>query len=185
MAISISAWNILATPRPSGFCAVQGQVGAFHQPLGLLSVLRRAGDTDADTDNNLMSFDVERRFQQPGQPVGKPDGVGRQRQRDLQDGELVPAEPPDGVGFAQAMAQPPGNRLQQQVARGVPERVIDMLEPVEIEKVQRDQATPARPQDGLFELVTKKRAVGQVGQHVIAGKVFEPRFGGTAFVMSS
>ena len=54
-----------------------------------------------------------------------------------QHGELVAAEPRDGVAGAQAGLEPPRDRHQQLVARGVAEAVVDDLEAVEVEEERR------------------------------------------------
>ncbi len=51
-----------------------------------------------------------------------------------QDNELVATLPADGVGTADAIDKPRGDGLQQLVADGMSERVVDVLEAVEIEK---------------------------------------------------
>ena len=56
----------------------------------------------------------------------------------LHDGELVAAHARDGVGLAHQSAQPIGHHLQQLVADGMAERVVDVLEVVEVEDVGGD-----------------------------------------------
>ena len=56
------------------------------------------------------------------------------------DDELVAAEARGGVLFAQAGREPLGNGGQQLVADGVTERVVDVLEAVEIEEQHGDLA---------------------------------------------
>ena len=55
--------------------------------------------------------------------------------RRLQNDELVAAEARDDVGVADGVAQPLGDRLQQHVAAGMAQRVVDLLELVEIDEV--------------------------------------------------
>ena len=51
-------------------------------------------------------------------------------------GELVTTHPPGEVGAAQRFAQERAEPLQHAVAGGVAERVVDLLEAVEIEEDQ-------------------------------------------------
>ena len=53
------------------------------------------------------------------------------------DGELVAAEPREDVGLAQPRPQRGGRPPDQLVARRVAERVVDVLEVVEVEREQR------------------------------------------------
>ena len=53
------------------------------------------------------------------------------------------------------------------------ERVIHCLELIKVEKVEREQPTPAGVSEGLFQLLAEQRAIGQVGQCVMMGKMFD------------
>jgi len=55
------------------------------------------------------------------------------------DGELVAAEAPDEINLAHTLLQPGRDLGQQRIAGGVAERVIDVLEAVEIEAEHRHQ----------------------------------------------
>ena len=63
--------------------------------------------------------------------------------RRQQDGELVAAQPGDGVAVAQHRPQPRADLAEQLVAVGVPEGVVDLLEAVEVDEQQRDLAVGA------------------------------------------
>ena len=75
----------------------------------------------------------------PQRHLGRRLGVRDGRQ---QHGELVAAEPGDHVLGPQRAADPLGDVLEQPVAHLVPEGVVDLLEPVEVEQEQPDP--PAR-----------------------------------------
>ena len=84
------------------------------------------------------------------------------------DDELVAAETRGGVLFPQAGREPRGDRRQQQIADRVAERVVDVLEPVEVEEQHGKLAAPAmRAGDRLSDPVREQRAVGQAGQRVV------------------
>jgi hypothetical protein len=76
-------------------------------------------------------------------------GIG---DRGLHDDEFVAAHPRDGVRLADQGAQALGDDLQQLVADGMTKGIVDGLELIEIEVVNRDQllAMNALAQ-GLFE----------------------------------
>ena len=65
--------------------------------------------------------------------------------------------------------------LQQLVAAGVAERVVDQLEVVEVDEQHRERRVAAlRLHDHLREAVGEQRAVGQPGQRVELRQVGEP-----------
>ena len=85
-----------------------------------------------------------------------------------QQAELVAAEPGHGVRAAQDAAQAPADLDQQGVARVVTERVVDVLEAVEIHHGDGQLATLALgDRDGLFDPVAEQGAVRQAGQAVV------------------
>ena len=73
--------------------------------------------------------------------------------------------------FGHFAAQALSNQLKQLVASSVPESVIDIFKAVEINK-QDCQAVIFRfgVANGFLELLGKKQAVGQAGQHIVLGK---------------
>ena len=89
-----------------------------------------------------------------------------------QDAELVAAEPGDGVALAQrrgAGARP--TSLQQQVAVVVAERVVDLLEPVEVDQEERCVGPSAcARQDRLVGAVAEEAAVRERGERVVAAR---------------
>ena len=60
-----------------------------------------------------------------------------------QHGELVAAEPGDGVLGPHRAGQPVGGDLEQPVAGVVAQGVVDLLEPVQVEQAERDGAAGA------------------------------------------
>ena len=87
-----------------------------------------------------------------------------------QQRELVAAEPPDHVGGAHLARQHVRDRLEHLVAGGMAERIVDRLQPVDIEQDQR----PARPialdiGDRALQLVLETAAVGNAEQEIGVG----------------
>lgn len=66
--------------------------------------------------------------------------VGGELQVLAQDDELVTAEPGEGVHGTQRGLQPGGDPHEQPVACLVPERVVHLLDPVEVQKQHADGA---------------------------------------------
>ncbi len=67
-----------------------------------------------------------------------------------------------------------GDRLEQLIAGGVPQGVVDILEVVQVEKEKGERAT------GPFQLghrglqpVVEQEAVGQIGQAVVQGEMLD------------
>ena len=122
---------------------------------------------DAGRQHDLPVADQERLVEHRQQPVG-------QRPQPLEvldvlghDEELVGAEPDGGVLDAGAPAQPVGHLAEQQVAGLVAERLVDRLEPVDVEVHQADlQPAAAGQRDRVPQPVGERAAVGQAGQRV-------------------
>ena len=67
---------------------------------------------------------------------------------------------------------------QQQVADRVAERIVDVLEAVEVEEQHRELAAPAmRAGDRLSDAVGQQRAIGQAGQRVVVRHVHDALVG--------
>ena len=85
-----------------------------------------------------------------------------------QQAELVAAEPRDRVGRSQHVLQPPRELLEQRVADVVAQRVVDLLEAVDVHHHHRDPAAfAARRQDGLPDPVVEERPVREPGEPVV------------------
>ena len=85
-----------------------------------------------------------------------------------QDAELVAAEAGDGVGLAQRVPQPARDLLEQQVAHVMAERVVDLLEVVEVHDHHHGGlAAAAAGADGLVDAVAEQLAVRQAGERVV------------------
>ena len=81
-----------------------------------------------------------------------------------QDRELVAAQPGRGVGGAQRLLQPLADLVQQLVAGGVAERVVDGLEVVEVHEQHGDRLVVALlALDRVRDAVPEQRAVREVG----------------------
>ena len=90
------------------------------------------------------------------------------------DDELVAAQARDQVVLAHRLAQPLRHRLEQLVAGAVAERVVDRLEAVEVDEVDRERRVVApAARDRAIELGQEHVAVGQAGQAVEARQLVD------------
>ena len=101
---------------------------------------------------------------------GRIGGIG---DRVLHDDEFIAAHPRDGVGLADQPAQPLGDDFQELVAGGVTERVVDGLELIEVEMVNRHHFSVRDPVQRAFEPVVQQHAIGQTGQRVVMRHIFD------------
>ena len=118
---------------------VHRDVRAADQRADVRPVVGRQGDADARAELDGDAADLERaleRVEQPERELGRGAAV---RQVAQQHGELVAAEPGQGVAAAQRLAQPGGHLPEQRVALVVAERVVDLLEAVEVDQQQADE----------------------------------------------
>ena len=96
----------------------------------------------------------------------------------LEHHEFVAAEARDEILRPQHRAQTVGDRAQQLVAAGMAQRVVDLLELVEVDEQQgRHPAGLMRNLQKAFDLVAEIDPVGQRGQFVIARQMADPRLG--------
>ncbi len=95
-------------------------------------------------------------------------GIGLRHQH----GELVAGEAGDDVGAAYAFAKRLGDLADQVVAGLVAERVVDRLEPVDVDDHHRALAAVAGAEgDVLVELAAEAAPVEQPGERVVVGQI--------------
>ena len=91
------------------------------------------------------------------------------------DDEFVAAEPGHDVARTQRGAQPVRDFHQQHVAGIMPQRIVDDLEPVEIDEQQRKPPLIAlRGIDCTAQQAVEHFPVGQAGQAVVRRQIFDP-----------
>ena len=95
------------------------------------------------------------------------------------DRELVAAEPRDRHGLAERHPQPVGDALEEQVAGVMAERIVDVLEVVEIEKErERGSSSSACPCERPLDEALQGGAVEEPREAIMRGGVAQPRLGG-------
>ncbi len=95
-----------------------------------------------------------------------------------QHDELVAAEPRDRARVTDGLAQHVGGRLDQRIAHQVAERVVDVLETIEIDQHHRHAPLAIRGgHDQVAHRLAQKIAVRQPGQAVVPRQMLDTRFG--------
>ena len=135
-------------------------------------------DADARRHLQLPGAKPQRRgerLRDPGRDALGALGIALRQQ----DDELVAAEPSQHVLRADLLAQALRELDQQLIAGSVAERVVDVLEMIDVEEGQRDVAAGRAGIDGRGDQVPQLRAVRQPGENVVIG---EPRDLGASFL---
>ena len=94
--------------------------------------------------------------------------------------ELVAAEPADLAAIAGDVGQAVADFDQQLVAGRMTERVVDVLEAVEVEQRDRGRLLAAVAGQQASQLLLQGQAVGQAGELVIVRDALELRLGALA-----
>ncbi len=161
---------VLVRVAPGFLGRVHGSVGRAQK--GVEIAMAVVGQRDADTRPHLQGgvAAVQRRGQRSDQLARDMAGIGRVGEVAQHHHELVAVEAAEQVGVAQVLVQPRRGGLEQHVAGGVAEGVVDRLETVQVDEQHRqDLAVAARFGQGVLGLFAQQDAVGQPGQQVVMG----------------
>ena len=157
--------------------AIERHVGMAHDVGRAADLLVDHGDADAGADHDGLVADGVGRADRRDQAVGD-----RQQRRVVaagrgDDGELVAADAGDQIVAAHGVGQPLRHRADQFVADRMAERVVDVLEVVEVDVEHgRRRAALAHVGDHRFEPLAEEDAVGQAAQRIVQGEMAQPRF---------
>ena len=92
--------------------------------------------------------------------------------------ELVAAQPRQQVGLPQGAGERGRHPLQQLIADAMAERVVDVLEPVEVDEQHADAMSAALGlRDRLRQALVQQQPVGQAGQRVAGREVLQSFLG--------
>ncbi len=142
--------------------AVQRHVGVLEQRIGAGALGRGQRDADAGADLDQVIVDAIALAQPLDDAAGKRGGVFGRRDVLLEHDELVAAEAGDEILGPQHLAQTIGDGAQQLVAAGVTERVVDLLELIEVDEEQRGEPLGVmRIRQQPLDLVVEADPVGQ------------------------
>ena len=111
--------------------------------------------------------------------VASVTGVLRLVDARLDDGELVTAKTRHRVRLSRMRQQPQGHFPQQSVSGRMAKRVVHRLEVIEVEVQDGAGFSPLAPCHRFAQFVTKRDAVWQSGQRIMAGHVRHLVFGKT------
>jgi hypothetical protein len=148
--------DVEAVPPALGH--VHGGVGAGEQQRAVAAVVGAQRDADAGVDVQGHAVQLEGVAQHGAQGAGhvaRASGVGAGQQ----DGELVAAHPGQEIAGPERLLEPRSDEAEQVVADAVPEAVVDLLEPVQVEHEDGAGAVRAAV-DGRLELLDEPAAVG-------------------------
>ena len=164
---------------PFDLGAVKGGVGVAHQALAIDGVVGIDGDADAARNEaaigRVHSFSARNASMMLSAMRPAAAGSG---QAWSDDGEFVAAEPRQHLILVEDAGRAARDRLQQRVAGGMAEKVVDLLEAVEVDAEQRQlAAVRGGHRDLAVELAVEAAAIGQAGQRIVLGEVAQIGFG--------
>ena len=149
--------------------AVERDVGVAQDLLGrrLLAAVHER-DAGGRGHGDAAARELERLGERVEQVARDLAGGLRRRAGLEQHGELVAAQPRGGVAGGEPLGEAARARLQQLVAGRVAERVVDLLEVVEVDEQHREPLVlrVARV-ERVLQPVDEQRAVGEPGQPVV------------------
>ena len=143
---------------------VHRDVRGAHERRRVGRVVGQARDADGRVDVQRQLAEHERRDEQAAHPAGQALGVGHRAHVGQQDRELVAAEARDDVVVPQRAAQPLGDLLEQLVAAVVAERVVDVLEPVDVEQHEADARAGLAAPRGSSGASARRACAGWAGR---------------------
>ena len=162
--------------RLAGFGAVERDVGFLEQVVDVLRMVREERDAHRRLDRHRHAVHDERLLDRLPHTVHDVDRTVGPAHVRKQDPELVGAQPRDRVTRAQSTAQPRFDLTKELVPVPVPERVVDLLEAVDVDHQSSDAiAAPGGSEQRLPATVEVKRAIRQPGQTIVEGEVLRLR----------
>ena len=158
---------------PAGILGVVHRgIGIAQHGLAVAPVTRENADPDTRRRIQRVRPDLVAVGKGTLQLAG--DAGRSQRRIDVgqHDGEFVAAQPCHDVAGAHRLAQARRDQAQQVVADVVAERVVDILETIEVDQHQRDLAVVARTGlQGELKLRLEGQAIRQMRQRIVIGEM--------------
>ena len=159
--------------------AIERHVGVAQNIAGVARAPVDHRDADRGADIDGVAAD------RIGRAHRRDDAPGDRLQRirvgcaDGQDGEFVAAEARDEIVAAHHMAQPLSDRENELVADMVAERIVDVLEVIEVDE-EHGGGGPAAAHfaDQSFQPFAEIDAVGQPADRIVQGEMAQLRFAG-------
>ena len=156
------------------FCLVQRHVGILHDLIRLRAVIRSNRNADTRSDHDLMVAKIERRSHGRDNSLRKAGGVRHVSRRiGLHDGKLVAADSSDQIRVAYQGAQALRCRTEQGVPIGVAERIVDILELVQIQAKNRETSAACDLRQARLDEFAVRNAIGEASQRIVTGEEFD------------
>ena len=119
---------------PTVLGVVHREIRMLQQCLGLRAVIGVGDDSNACGEMQILLVDAMRRAQGEEYFLGGDGRIRRLGHFGEQDHEFIASLPADGVRAAYAGKQPLCHGLQQAVADGVTEGIVDALEAIQVQE---------------------------------------------------
>ncbi|ODS03010.1 hypothetical protein AUC71_12115 [Methyloceanibacter marginalis] len=162
--------------------AIKREIGVLQQCVVRLGVEGAQGNADAGRGCDLMAVHLVTGAQRIAEAAGKPHGILGRLDLLSDDGELVTAKPADEIDLSNIFLQARGDLLQQRIAGGMAERVVHLLEAVEVETEHRDDVAVALgARDRTVKMLPELHPIGQAGERIVQGQEVDPVLGVPAF----
>ncbi len=121
---------------------VQGHVGFAQQVVGVAPGVGGAGDADAQGAHDFVGADRERGPRRLDDPLAQRHRLLLVLELFGQDHELVASQAGDRVRRAHMVREPGGHLRQDGVTGAMAERVVDHLEPVQVDVEHGQHSAP-------------------------------------------
>lgn len=150
----------LNAATPIVFGAVEGEVGVLYDAFDRLSTAAVERDPDAHADLDLLALKLEWGAGCVDESLAELSYLGEVADVLAQDAKLVTAHSSDKVAGTHSDAEALRNLNEQLVAGTVAERVVDVLEPVEVEEHDRGgRVMSSGAAEGLLGDLIEERTV--------------------------
>nr|WP_244448562.1 hypothetical protein [Bosea sp. LC85] len=150
-----------------------------QQRIAIAAILDGQRDADAGPDPDVAATDTKRLTHALDDTPGDPAKLVEIGASATQDSEFVAAEARDDIAAPDRLLQSHADGFQQGIAQFVTERVIDGLEPIEVQIEHRETARLAAMLiERALQMFAKLGAVGQVRQRIMMRHI------GNAFLRS-
>ena len=147
---------------------VHGDIGPPEQRLGVVRLAREQRDADGARDVQRESLHADRDLELLQEPICDPHRDVLRRELGKHDAELVAAEPGHQVVVAEHAGQARTDLLQEQIAEVMTERVVDLLEVVQVDQHHGELAVdPPGGLDRVGELELEQHPVRHPRQGVV------------------
>ncbi|MCY1448940.1 hypothetical protein D9M71_656540 [compost metagenome] len=150
-----------------------------QQAVGALAVFRAPGQANAAGDQGGVALEVEGQLQGLQQRL---DALDAPAIRPFENkGKFIAAQPAQAILRFDDLHEARRGLLQQQVAHGMAEAVIDLLEAVDIQHQHRQALALV---DFIEQLLMKAQAVGQAGDRIEMRQALQLRLGQLEFTVT-